>query len=95
MLAAMEMGEALQLIFYFLVSFSFFMGIVLMVSPEAFDTLNKALSKEYGIKTRILPKIELTAIHVLDKIITKNRSHGIIAGFIISAISFLLILLNK
>ena len=95
MLSFLEIGEAFRLIFYFLVSFSFIMGIVLMVSPEAFDTLNKALSKEYGIKTRILPKIELTVIHVLDKVITKNRAHGIIAGFIISTISFLLILFNK
>ena len=95
MLLTPELSQAFNLIFLLLVSFSFFMGIVLMVSPEAFDLLNKALSREYGIKTRILPKLELTAIHVLDKIITKNRSHGIIAGFIISTISFLLILFRK
>ncbi len=90
-----EAMEIFTLIFRFLVSFGFFAGIVLMVSPEAFDALNRALSKEYGIKTRLLPKLELTCIHVLDKIVTKKRSHGIIAGFLISTISFILLLAYK
>lgn len=84
-----------QLTLRFLVSFGFFSGIVLMVSPEAFDALNKALSREYGIKTRFIPKLELATIHVLDKIITKKRSHGIIVGLIITVTSFILLLINK
>ena len=87
-----ELYQAVELIFYFLVSLGFFVGIVLMVSPEAFDVLNKALSKEYGIKTRLIPRIELKAIHILDKIITKNRTHGMIIGFIIASASFVLLL---
>jgi len=89
------MLQVMSLILRFLVSFGFFVGIVLMVSPEAFDALNKALSKEYGIKTRLIPKIELTAIHLLDKIITKKRIYGIAAGFLISTISFVLLLINN
>lgn len=90
-----EWVQIMQLTLRFLVSFGFFSGIVLMVSPEAFDALNKALSREYGIKTRFIPKLELATIHVLDKIITKKRSHGIIAGFVITVVSFILLLINK
>lgn len=92
MFGVWELYGAVELIFYILVSLGFFVGIVLMVSPEAFDELNKALSKEYGIKTRLLPRIELKAIHVLDKVITKNRMHGMVVGFIISVVAFVLIL---
>ncbi len=87
-----EIFNIVEAIFYFLVSFGFFVGIVLMASPEAFDALNRSLSKEYGIKTRLIPKIELTAIHVIDKFVTKNRWHGIIIGFTISMVSFILLL---
>lgn len=90
-----EWIQIMQLTLRFLVSFGFFSGIVLMVSPEAFDALNKALSREYGIKTRFIPKLELATIHILDKIITKKRSHGIIAGFVISVVSFILLLIHK
>ncbi|HOD12940.1 MAG TPA: hypothetical protein PLO93_03560 [Candidatus Omnitrophota bacterium] len=90
-----EWIQIMQLTLRFLVSFGFFSGIVLMVSPEAFDALNKALSREYGIKTRFIPKLELATIHILDRIITKKRSHGIIAGFVISVVSFILLLIHK
>ncbi len=92
MLAEIGIFDAVQFIFYILVSFGFFVGIVLMVSPEAFDALNKALGREYGIKTRLVPRVELTAIHILDKFITKNRLHGMTIGFLISTFSFILIL---
>ena len=95
MLENSDLVQIASLILHFLVSFGFFVGIVLMVSPEAFDALNKALSREYGIKTRLIPKIELATIHMLDKIITKKRVYGIAAGFIISTISFILLLINK
>lgn len=95
MFGSKEIDLIVNLIFHFLLSFGFFVGIVLMISPEAFDALNKAFGKEYGIKTRLIPKLELTFIHILDKIITKNRMHGIISGFLISLISFILLLINK
>lgn len=95
MLELFELDKAFDIIFYIFVSFGFFVGIVLMVSPEAFDSLNKALSKEYGLKTRLLPKIELKAIYILDKTMTKNRSHGVIAGIVIAVVSFVLILFKS
>ena len=75
-----------------MVSFAFFVGIVLMVSPEAFEALNRALQKEYGLKTRLVPKLENTSIDVIDKALIKNR---IIAGLIIAVCSFVLLLINK
>jgi hypothetical protein len=90
-----ELVLIINLVLRFLLSFGFFVGIMLMISPEAFDALNRALSKEYGIKTRLIPKLELTAIHILDKIITKNRAHGIISGLVIVTVSFVLLLIYK
>ncbi len=95
MFTIFDLVEIIKLVLRFLISFSFFIGIVLIVSPEAFDALNKALSKEYGIKTRFIPRMELKAIHILDKIITNNRAYGIIAGILIAVISFVLLLINK
>ncbi|MDP8265928.1 MAG: hypothetical protein P9M07_03170 [Candidatus Aceula meridiana] len=91
----LEVKQALDIIFYIFSCFGFFVGIVLMVSPEAFDALNKSLSKEYGLKTRLLPKIELKAIYILDKVITKDRKHGVMAGIFIAVFSFVLILFKN
>ena len=38
-----------RMFFYIMVSFSFFVGVFLMASPEAFKAMDKALQKEYGI----------------------------------------------
>ena len=81
-----------QVFFHIMISFSFFVGIVLMISPEAFEALNRALQKEYGLKTRLFPKFENTTIDVIDKAVVKNR---VIAGLIITVISFTLLLVNK
>ena len=75
-----------------MISFAFFIGIVLVISPKAFYTLNKAFQREYGIRRRILPKLEDVRIDVIDKIVIKNR---IIAGLAISIISFILLLVKK
>jgi len=92
---ALELYGVVELIFYILVSFGFSIGLILMVSPEAFDIFNKALSKEYGIKTRLVPRVELKVIHILDKIITKNRARGMALGFIIASLSFVLLLVYR
>ena len=78
--------------FHIMISFAFFVGVVLMVSPEAFEALNRALQKEYGLKTRLLPKIENTTINIIDKAVIKNR---VFAGLSISVVSFVLLLIHK
>lgn len=83
---------SLDLLFQLFLSISFFVGVILMVSPEGFEAFNKALQKEYGIKKRFIPKLEDTSVHVIDKTIIKHR---IVAGMCISVMAFLLLLLTK
>lgn len=81
-----------KLFFHLMVSIAFVVGIILMVSPEAFETLNRALQKEYGLKTRIMPSLENTSIDVVDKAVIKSR---VVSGMVISIISFILLLIFK
>ena len=78
--------------FHIMVSFAFFVGLILMASPEAFETLNRALQKEYGLKTRIIPSLENTSIDVIDKAVIKSR---VIGGMVIAIASFVLLLTFK
>ena len=86
------LNESVNLVFYLLVSIGFVVGIILMVAPKAFESLNKALQKEYGLKKRILPQLEDTSIEVVDKMVKKNT---VIYGMVISTISFILLLIYK
>lgn len=94
MFTAFDLVVFLQLTVRVFVSLSFAIGVVLMISPEAFDMLSKSLSKEYGFKTRFIPKFELRIIHLLDKIITRHRIYGILAGAAIAGVSFILLIIN-
>lgn len=95
MFTILDFVNFLRLLMHIFLSLSFAIGVVLIISPEAFDMLSKALSKEYGLRTRFLPKFELKIIHLLDKAITTNRAYGIIAGAVIAIISFVLLLINR
>ncbi len=86
------LDNSAQMFFYIMISFSFVIGIILTVAPEAFEKLNQALQKEYGIKKRILPKLEDTKFDVIDKILIRKRA---VAGVIISVLSFILLLIYK
>jgi len=79
-----------EMFFKIMVSFGFFIGIVLMISPEAFESLNKKLQKEYGLRMRLVPKIEDKYVDVIDRAVVKNR---IIAGMIIAITAFILLLI--
>ena len=81
-----------NMFFYIMVSIGFFVGIILMVAPEAFDSLHKSLQREYGLKIRLVPKIENTSVDVIDRAIIKNR---VMSGLIISVAAFVLLLLYK
>ena len=80
------------MIFYLLVSFGFVIGIVLMVSPEAFNSFSEALKKEYGVKKRIIPKIENTMTSIMDDLCKK---HAVIIGMFISVASFALLIICR
>jgi len=85
-------GLSANMFFNIMVSFGFFIGIILMIAPEAFDSLNKSLQKEYGLKVRLVPRIEDATVDVIDKTIIKNR---IMSGLIISVTAFALLLLYR
>lgn len=94
MFTAFDLIVFLQLVVRVFVSLSFAIGVILVISPEAFDMLSKALSKEYGLKTRFIPKVELKIIHLLDKIIARHRIYGILAGAVIAILSLILLAVN-
>ena len=81
-----------RLIFQILVSLAFLGGIILMISGEAFQTLHRAFQKEFGLRKRLIPKIENTSFDIVDRILMKNR---FAAGLIITVVSFVLLLVNK
>lgn len=88
----LNLGLSASMIFHIMVSFGFVIGIILMVSPEAFDSLNSALQKEYGLKTRLVPKLEDTTVDVVDR---AARKFSVISGMMISLAAFFLLLVNK
>ena len=92
MIEVMGLDLSARMFFIMMVSFSFFVGVFLMASPDAFKAIDKALQKEYGIKTRFVPHIENSYFDALDKFILKNR---VKAGFFIAAFAFILLLVNK
>ncbi len=81
--------EALHVFMLVMLSFAFFVGILLVVSQDAFDNFNKELQKEYGIKKRFFPKIEDSWYDFIDYLMLKNR---LITGLAIAITAFLLLL---
>ena len=86
------LNSSYSMVFYILVSFSFFVGILLLVAPEAYEIFNRSLQKEYGLKIKLIPKLEEESISVVDKTLMKYR---IGAGLMISITAFELLLLYK
>jgi hypothetical protein len=86
-----DLMQLSNLIFYFMISLGFFVGIVLMAAPEVYAPLNKALQKEYGLKTRLAPQIEAPN-DIIDKVIQKNM---VFAGVLISTSAFMLMIVFK
>lgn len=81
-----------NMLFYIMVSIGFVIGIILMVAPEAFETLNKALNQEYGFKFRFFAKIENTSISDFDRFATRN---SVIIGMVLSVVTFALLIIYK
>ena len=92
MIELFGLDVSLQFLVYLMLSFSFFIGIILLVSPNAFDALNTALQKEYGIKRRLAPKVEDSRIDFVDRILLKYRT---LAGLLIALSAFALLILYK
>ena len=74
-----------------MLSLAFFVGILLMVSRDAFVTLNKDLQREYGIKRRMAQKLEDVHIDVVDRTFLK---YPVPAGLLIAIAAFILLLIR-
>ena len=92
MINILELGGSVKMMVYLLLSLSFFIGILLMISQESFSALHKVLQEEYGIKKKLVPMMEDVYIDVVDKFLVRNR---LWAGLFIAIASFTLLLINK
>ena len=92
MLEKLGLIESAEMFVYLMLSLSFFVGIMLIVSYEAFRHFDAALKKEYGWRRRLFPKIEDTSNTLVDVIITK---YPLTSGIIIAVSAFILLLLYK
>lgn len=92
MIEALGLLESAQFFVYLMISFAFFVGILLLVSQDAFSTFDRELQKEYGVKKRFFPKIEDFHINFIDVVVLKYR---VLAGLIITITAFILLLIYK
>ena len=92
MINILSPGGTMNVVIFLLLSLSFFIGILLIISRESFISLNKALQQEYGIKRRLAPVVEDAYIDVVDSFLTKHR---VWAGLLIAISAFVLLLLYK
>ena len=88
MLDMMGIIDAAQFFIFMMLSFAFFVGILLLVSHEAFSMFNKDLQKEYGVKKRFFPKIEDSWYGFVDFLLLKYR---FVSGLFIAIIAFILL----
>ena len=92
MLESLEGVDAVKLFIYIMLAFAFFVGILLLVSDQAFSIFNKDLQREYGIRKRMFPKVEDSKYEFIDFLLLKYR---FISGLLISIIAFILLLIYK
>ncbi len=92
MLDSLEIVGAAKLFIFIMLAFAFFVGVLLLVSDQAFNMFNKDLQREYGIKKRLFPKIEDSRFEFIDFLLLKYR---FISGLLIAVIAFILLLIYK
>ncbi len=71
-------------------SFAFFVGIMLVVSQDAVQILNRDLQRELGLKKRLVSKIEDRHFTFIDRAIFRFRY---CSGLSIAITAFLLLLM--
>jgi hypothetical protein len=92
MLEFIDFWESARAINVFLLSFAFFVGIMLLVSREAFTRFESDLQKEYGLKQRLVPTIEQPGNKCIDWFLLRYR---FLSGIIISVSAFILLLFSR
>ena len=92
MYSSLGLDVSISMFFYIMVSIGFVIGIILMVAPEAYELLSKALNREYGLKHRFFRKIENDKFENLDRFATR---HSVVIGMILSITTFILLIIYK
>lgn len=75
-----------------MLSFTFFIGIFLIVSKEAIECLNRDFQKEFGWRKNIATQLESKKFVFIDMFVLK---YSVWIGLLISVISFVLLLMYK
>ena len=83
--------EAGDFIYTIALCFAFFMGIMLIVSREAVECLNKDFQREYGWKRYVLSQLEEPKYKFIDAVVMK---YPLWVGLLVSITSFLLLLIH-
>ncbi len=84
--------EAGWVLWDLMISFTFFIGIFLIISREAVECLNRDFQKELGWRKYIIPQLEGKKFLFIDAFILK---YPVWIGLTISIISFVLLLIRK
>ena len=92
MLEIMGLDISAKFLIFLMLSLAFFVGLLLLVSHEAFAVFHSKLQQEFGLKRRIAPKLEDTQVDVVDKVLLQYR---FLAGLLICLAAFFLLLLYK
>lgn len=92
MLEEMGILDAGWFLWDLMLSFTFFIGIFLVVSREAVECLNRDFQKELGWRKYIITQLEGKKFLFIDALILK---YPVWIGLFISIISFVLLLMHK
>lgn len=89
-----ELGlfDAGSFLWELMLSFTFFIGIFLIVSREAVECLNRDFQREFGWRKYIITQIETKKFVFIDAFILK---YPIWIGLIITITSFVLLLMQR
>ena len=80
---------ALKLFMRIMLAFAFAGSLFVLIDPEVYKKLNSILTKEYGIKKKLMPIIESEKTS-LDQVVLQNRK---LLGSLFLVLSFVLLTL--
>ncbi|MEW5894964.1 MAG: hypothetical protein AB1650_04305 [Candidatus Omnitrophota bacterium] len=92
MLEKLGLIEAGSFLIRLTLSFTFFVGIFLMVSREAVRCLNRDFQRELGWRKYIIPQLERKGFFFIDAFVLE---HAVWVGAVITVASFILLLIHK
>ena len=92
LLTELGLFEAGSFLWELMLSFTFFIGIFLIISREAIECLNRDFQREYGWRKYVITQLENKKFMFIDAFIMK---YPIWVGLVISVVSFVLLLMRR